>query len=120
MQLLIHILSLSISFQQNYQHSPVPGNPTPPLTPACSVPYVSPNPDIKPPMDSSKCHLVVSSNQMANPYLLFPPSTGEEMRLTFPVRDGIILPPFRLLHNLSVSNHVFHLKQNVYNTLMCR
>lgn len=42
------------------------------------------------------------------------------MRLTFPVRDGIILPPFRLLHNLSVSNHVFHLKQNVYNTLMCR
>lgn len=57
MQLLI-LLSLSISFQQNYQHSPVPGNPTPPLTPACSVPYVSPNPDIKPPMDSSKCHLV--------------------------------------------------------------
>ncbi|XP_070136444.1 zinc finger MIZ domain-containing protein 2 isoform X1 [Drosophila bipectinata] len=84
-------------FQQNYQHSPVPGNPTPPLTPACSVPYVSPNPDIKPPMDNS-----------------------EEMRLTFPVRDGIILAPFRLLHNLSVSNHVFHLKQNVYNTLMCR
>uniref|UniRef100_A0A1A9ZTN8 SP-RING-type domain-containing protein n=1 Tax=Glossina pallidipes TaxID=7398 RepID=A0A1A9ZTN8_GLOPL len=84
-------------FQQNYQHSPVPGNPTPPLTPACSVPYVSPNPDIKPQMDNS-----------------------EEMRLTFPVRDGIILTPFRLLHNLSVSNHVFHLKQNVYNTLMCR
>uniref|UniRef100_T1PIR0 MIZ/SP-RING zinc finger n=1 Tax=Musca domestica TaxID=7370 RepID=T1PIR0_MUSDO len=85
------------SFQQNYQHSPVPGNPTPPLTPACSVPYVSPNPDIKPQLDNC-----------------------EEMRLTFPVRDGIILPPFRLLHNLSVSNHVFHLKQNVYNTLMCR
>ncbi|XP_017043596.1 zinc finger MIZ domain-containing protein 2 isoform X2 [Drosophila ficusphila] len=84
-------------FQQNYQHSPVPGNPTPPLTPACSVPYVSPNPDIKPVMDNS-----------------------EEMRLTFPVRDGVILAPFRLLHNLSVSNHVFHLKQNVYNTLMCR
>ncbi|XP_018790016.1 PREDICTED: zinc finger MIZ domain-containing protein 1 isoform X1 [Bactrocera latifrons] len=84
-------------FQQNYQHSPVPGNPTPPLTPACSVPYISPNPDIKPIMDNC-----------------------EEMRLTFPVRDGIILPPFRLLHNLSVSNHVFHLKQNVYNTLMCR
>ncbi|XP_061398419.1 zinc finger MIZ domain-containing protein 2 [Musca vetustissima] len=85
------------SFQQNYQHSPVPGNPTPPLTPACSVPYVSPNPDMKPQLDNC-----------------------EEMRLTFPVRDGIILPPFRLLHNLSVSNHVFHLKQNVYNTLMCR
>lgn len=46
-------------FQQdvrlNYQHSPVPGNPTPPLTPATSMtPYVSPNPDsIKPhPMHS--------------------------------------------------------------------
>lgn len=38
----------------SYQHSPVPGNPTPPLTPASSMtPYVSPNPDIKPqPMHS--------------------------------------------------------------------
>lgn len=40
-------------FQQdgriNYQHSPVPGNPTPPLTPAASsmTPYISPNPDVK-------------------------------------------------------------------------
>lgn len=34
----------------NYQHSPVPGNPTPPLTPASSIPpYISPNPDVKPP-----------------------------------------------------------------------
>lgn len=33
----------------NYQHSPIPGNPTPPLTPATSIPpYISPNPDIKP------------------------------------------------------------------------
>lgn len=32
----------------NYQHSPVPGNPTPPLTPASSMtPYISPNPDSK-------------------------------------------------------------------------
>lgn len=32
-----------------YQHSPVPGNPTPPLTPAASMtPYISPNPDVKP------------------------------------------------------------------------
>lgn len=45
---------------------------------------------------------------------------GEELRLTFPVRDGIILPPFRLEHNLAVSNHVFQLKPTVYNTLMCR
>ena len=37
----------------------------------------------------------------------------EELRLTFPVRDGILLPPFRLEHNLAVSNHVFHLKPQV-------
>lgn len=90
-------------FQQdgrlNYQHSPVPGNPTPPLTPAASsmTPYISPTPDVKP-------NIVHS----------------EELRLTFPVRDGIILPPFRLEHNLAVSNHVFQLKPTVYNTLMCR
>lgn len=40
----------------NYQHSPVPGNPTPPLTPASLIPYVSPNPDMKPQlMHQSKC-----------------------------------------------------------------
>ena len=33
----------------NYQHSPIPGNPTPPLTPASSLPpYISPNQDVKP------------------------------------------------------------------------
>lgn len=32
----------------NYQHNPIPGNPTPPLTPATSMPpYISPNSDIK-------------------------------------------------------------------------
>lgn len=46
-------------FQQdvrlNYQHSPVPGNPTPPLTPASSMtPYISPNPDVKPIIIPSK------------------------------------------------------------------
>ncbi|XP_063699763.1 zinc finger MIZ domain-containing protein 1 [Culicoides brevitarsis] len=85
--------------RMNYQHSPVPGNPTPPLTPASSMtPYISPNPDIKP-------------NIIQKP---------DELRLTFPVRDGIILPPFRLEHNLAVSNHVFQLKPTVYNTVMSR
>ncbi|GFG29558.1 hypothetical protein Cfor_12375 [Coptotermes formosanus] len=65
----------------NYQHSPIPGNPTPPLTPA---------------------------------------SKDDELRLTFPVRDGILLPPFRLEHNLAVSNHVFSLKPTVHQTLMWR
>lgn len=41
--------------RMNYQHSPVPGNPTPPLTPASSMtPYISPNPDIKPNIIQSK------------------------------------------------------------------
>lgn len=32
----------------SYQHSPIPGNPTPPLTPASSVPpYLSPNAEVK-------------------------------------------------------------------------
>lgn len=53
-------------FQQdgrlNYQHSPVPGNPTPPLTPAASsmTPYISPNPDVKPNIVHSKFKIVFS------------------------------------------------------------
>lgn len=39
----------------NYQHSPIPGNPTPPLTPATSIPpYISPNPDVKPNFNEMK------------------------------------------------------------------
>ncbi|KPJ18923.1 Zinc finger MIZ domain-containing protein 1 [Papilio machaon] len=90
----------------SYQHSPVPGNPTPPLTPASSMPpYISPNADVKPHFNELK------------------PSMGmqnDELRLTFPVRDGIILPPFRLEHNLAVSNHVFQLKPTVHSTLIWR
>lgn len=33
----------------NYPHSPVPGNPTPPMTPGSSIPYMSPSQDVKPP-----------------------------------------------------------------------
>jgi len=43
-----------------------------------------------------------------------------EARLTFPVRDGVVLPPFRLEHNLAVSNHVFHLRESVYQALVTR
>lgn len=51
-----------------------------------------------------------------------PPAGGpcEELRLTFPVRDGVVLEPFRLQHNLAVSNHVFQLRDSVYKTLMMR
>ncbi|NWZ30394.1 ZMIZ2 protein, partial [Asarcornis scutulata] len=48
------------------------------------------------------------------------PPPGEELRLTFPVRDGVVLEPFRLQHNLAVSNHVFQLRDSVYKTLMMR
>jgi len=45
---------------------------------------------------------------------------ASEARLTFPVRDGVVLPPFRLEHNLAVSNHVFHLRESVYQALVTR
>ncbi|KAF0292262.1 Zinc finger MIZ domain-containing protein 1 [Amphibalanus amphitrite] len=86
----------------NYQHSPIPGNPTPPLTPAAGLPYMSPGTDTKPNM------------------MMMNSSKDDELRLTFPVRDGIVLPPFRLEHNLAVSNHEFPLKPTVHQTLMWR
>ena len=46
----------------SYQHSPIPGNPTPPLTPASSMPpYISPNPDIKPAFSDLKPPLPIQS-----------------------------------------------------------
>lgn len=45
---------------------------------------------------------------------------SDDLRLTFPVRDGVVLEPFRLEHNLAVSNHAFHLRDSVYKTLMMR
>lgn len=44
----------------------------------------------------------------------------DDLLLTFPVRDGTVLAPFRLEHNLSLSTHVFHLRDSVYQTLMFR
>uniref|UniRef100_A0A8C9AD23 Zinc finger MIZ-type containing 2 n=1 Tax=Prolemur simus TaxID=1328070 RepID=A0A8C9AD23_PROSS len=96
-----------------YPSSPLPGNPTPPMTPSSSVPYMSPSqevkspflPDLKPSLSS-----------------LHPSPSGsgpcDELRLTFPVRDGVVLEPFRLQHNLAVSNHVFQLRDSVYKTLI--
>ena len=49
-----------------------------------------------------------------------PANHDDELRLTFPVRDGVVLEPFRLEHNLAVSNHVFHLRPTVHQTLMWR
>uniref|UniRef100_A0A672H579 Zinc finger, MIZ-type containing 1a n=1 Tax=Salarias fasciatus TaxID=181472 RepID=A0A672H579_SALFA len=98
----------------NYPHSPVPGNPTPPMTPGSSIPpYLSPNQDVKPPFPPDmKPNMTALPPPPANP--------NEELRLTFPVRDGVVLEPFRLEHNLAVSNHVFHLRPSVHQTLMWR
>uniref|UniRef100_A0A3P8YKY7 SP-RING-type domain-containing protein n=1 Tax=Esox lucius TaxID=8010 RepID=A0A3P8YKY7_ESOLU len=98
----------------NYPHSPVPGNPTPPMTPGSSIPpYLSPNQDVKPPFPPDmKPNITPLPPPPANP--------NEELRLTFPVRDGVVLEPFRLEHNLAVSNHVFHLRPSVHQTLMWR
>ncbi|KAM4576035.1 zinc finger MIZ domain-containing protein 2-like isoform 2-T2 [Odontesthes bonariensis] len=103
-----------------YPSSPVPGNPTPPITPSSSMapPYMSPGNDVKP-MPSS--FLPDIKPNMAS--LAPPPSTGnpsDDLRLTFPVRDGVVLEPFRLEHNLAVSNHAFQLKESVYKTLIMR
>jgi hypothetical protein len=78
------------------------------------VPFASPA--------SDHGHSPLASNGECHPRPP-PPSLSskhQETRLTFPVRDGIILHPFRLEHNLAVSNHAFHLKPQVYQTLMWR
>lgn len=51
---------------------------------------------------------------------LLPGNPSDDLRLTFPVRDGVVLEPFRLEHNLAVSNHVFQLRDSVYKTLIMR
>ena len=118
-----------------FHHSPVPGNPTPPLTPNSSggggggvgVPFASPASSSN---DSSGGYSGGSkmssleglgkgsggSHLGGGPPHLPPKMTASqgENRLTFPVQDGVILPPFRLEHNLNVSNHSFHLKPAVY------
>ena len=107
----------------SFQHSPVPGNPTPPLTPngpngncMTSAPFASPQSDhgsTSSEMSGMKPAYSHSLNTNAN-------TAKEEMRLTFPVQDGVLLTPFRLEHNLAVSNHVFHLKpQVIENVCLC-
>ncbi|KAI1293841.1 Zinc finger MIZ domain-containing protein 1 [Halotydeus destructor] len=129
-------------------HSPLPGNPTPPLTPASSMAgyggdmksgvYAGPGAgpgqvvgkDIKPVLTpQQQAAAAAAANAVASgpQWQLQMPLQGlvhhskdDELRLTFPVRDGIILSPFKLEHNLAVSNHVFLLKPSVFQTLMTR
>ncbi|KAL0965188.1 hypothetical protein UPYG_G00277920 [Umbra pygmaea] len=103
-----------------YPNSPLGGNPTPPMTPGSSMPpYLSPGgpgPDNKPP------YLPQGPDIKPNINSLQPPTgnPSDDLRLTFPVRDGVVLEPFRLEHNLAVSNHAFQLRDSVYKTLMMR
>ncbi|XP_033978923.1 zinc finger MIZ domain-containing protein 2 isoform X2 [Trematomus bernacchii] len=98
-----------------YPSSPMGGNPTPPMTPGTSIPpYLSPGQDTKPPYLPPDIKPNINAQQI---------STGnpsDDLRLTFPVRDGVVLEPFRLEHNLAVSNHAFQLRDSVYKTLMLR
>uniref|UniRef100_A0A8C8BXI0 SP-RING-type domain-containing protein n=1 Tax=Oncorhynchus tshawytscha TaxID=74940 RepID=A0A8C8BXI0_ONCTS len=99
-----------------YPSSPLLGNPTPPITPGSAVPpYMSPGHDVKP---SFLPDIKPNTNSLPPPLPTGNPS--DDLRLTFPVRDGVVLEPFRLEHNLAVSNHVFQLRDSVYKTLMMR
>ncbi|XP_075300909.1 zinc finger MIZ domain-containing protein 2 isoform X1 [Opisthocomus hoazin] len=99
-----------------YPSSPLAGNPTPPMTPGSGIPpYASPGQDVKSPFLPDMKPSVTSLHPSPSG-----PAPGEELRLTFPVRDGVVLEPFRLQHNLAVSNHVFQLRDSVYKTLMMR
>uniref|UniRef100_A0A3B4Y2U5 Zinc finger MIZ-type containing 2 n=1 Tax=Seriola lalandi dorsalis TaxID=1841481 RepID=A0A3B4Y2U5_SERLL len=98
-----------------YPSSPMGGNPTPPMTPGTSIPpYLSPGQDTKPPYfpPDTKPNINTQQASTGNP--------SDDLRLTFPVRDGVVLEPFRLEHNLAVSNHAFQLRDSVYKTLMLR
>ena len=43
-----------------------------------------------------------------------------QLRLTFPVRDGVLLKPFQLEHGRSLIQVPFHLKESVHEMLLAR
>ncbi|PKU31105.1 zinc finger miz domain-containing protein 2 [Limosa lapponica baueri] len=93
---------------RGYPSSPLAGNPTPPMTPGSGIaPYASPGQDVKSPFLPDVKPSITSLHPSPSG-----PAPGEELRLTFPVRDGVVLEPFRLQHNLAVSNHVFQLRDS--------
>lgn len=67
-----YLLFFSLQRNLNYQPSPIPGNPTPPLTPASGIPpYMSPNPDLKPTFPDMKPTLPAQSKyEYCNQHLL--------------------------------------------------
>lgn len=113
--------------KSQYQNSPLANALSPPVTPGpipspyMSISDVGNSPancyDIKPQVVPSTAS-PQAYEDIKPPRLNIP--ENDVIRLTFPVRDGIVLPPFRLEHNLAVSNHVFHLRDSVHQTLMMR
>lgn len=96
----------------------------PPVFPSY-VPYYQAGLALMPPYAYLQCLPVQAALRPPPiPRLFSPPAPPgnpcDELRLTFPVRDGVVLEPFRLQHNLAVSNHVFQLRDSVYKTLMLR
>ena len=47
-------------------------------------------------------------------------SGEDDVRLSFPVKEGVILPPFQLQHSVAVTNQAFQIKAAVIDTLMSR
>ena len=99
--------------------NPLHNQPTPPVTPVNHMPPSYPNPhnggggggmggDVKPNMADLKPNMMKSE------------PGAEELRLTFAVKDGVLMAPFRLEHNLAVTTHQFVMKDSVYHTLSTR
>ena len=53
-------------------------------------------------------------------YMIISEPDKDCLRLKFDIPSGIVLQPFRLQHNLAVSNHVFNLKPNIHQALVNR
>lgn len=58
-----------LSQGQNFQHSPIPGNPTPPMTPGSVPPY--PGQDIKPNMQEFKPQIPFKKGEQQISMLIF-------------------------------------------------
>ena len=99
------------------QHSPIPGNPTPPLTPypssAGSVSSVNNNSSTNSQIMSSNVQTDLNTNKPLK-------MKDEELRLVTPVKGGMVMEPFQLEHDLEVTNCVFKLKPNIFNQLMTK
>lgn len=110
--------------------SPLPGNPTPPMTPGG---VCGPSPFYQSPLDQKPCvDAVPPPSPMMDPsqrgvmldhtqrVLDSSQRSVEEPRLTFLVREAPIMLPFKLEHNLSVSKFMFALSHHDYSQVMSR